>query len=280
MTAVRMVRTRGGCDMPQLGQGTFRMGEDAEARAAEVTALKLGLDLGMTLIDTAEMYGKGRAEEIVGEAIKGRRDKVFLVSKVLPEHASRESTVKRCEWSLQRLRTDWIDLYLLHWRGPHPLSETFEAFERLVEAGKIRHYGVSNFDLEDLRKLERVPNGSNGVTNQVMYSLARRGIEWSLLPWCAKNAIAVMAYSPLDQGGLVGNPALAAVAKRHKATPEAVAIAWTMREPFLVSIPKAVNPEHVQANAKALEIKLTDTDLAELDEAFPAPEGAVPLDMS
>lgn len=279
MASVRLVKTRGGCDMPQLGQGTWRMGENAAARKDEVAALKLGLDLGMTLIDTAEMYGKGKAEEIVGEAIAGRREEPFLVSKVLPENASLKGTVWACERSLKRLGTDRIDLYLLHWQGPHLLSDTFEAFDRLVEQGKIRFYGVSNFDLDALRRLERVPNGANTVANQVMYSLSRRGIESSLLPWCAKNAIAVMAYSPLDQGRLLGEPALARIAQRHDVAPEAVAIAWTMREPFLVVIPKAATPEHVRANAKALELALADEDFAELDAAFPPPQGVVPLDI-
>ncbi len=265
----RLVHARGGLTMPRLGQGTWRMAERSAARKAEVAALKVGLDLGMTLIDTAEMYGSGGAEEIVAEAIQGRREEVFLVSKVLPENASRQGTIAACERSLKRLKTDRIDLYLLHWQGSHSLAETLEAFERLVEGGKIRFFGVSNFDCAGMKALERLRSGPNVVCNQVMYAPSRRGIEWDLLPWCEKNKVAVMAYSPLDRGRLV----------RHNVASEAISIAWTMRAPMLVSIPKASDPAHVKANAAALELELSPEDLSELDRAFPPPRGAGPLDI-
>jgi diketogulonate reductase-like aldo/keto reductase len=275
----RLVHARGGLTMPRLGQGTWRMAERSAARKAEVAALKVGLDLGMTLIDTAEMYGSGGAEEIVAEAIQGRREEVFLVSKVLPENASRQGTIAACERSLKRLKTDRIDLYLLHWQVSHSLAETLEAFERLVEGGKIRFFGVSNFDCAGMKALERLRSGPNVVCNQVMYAPSRRGIEWDLLPWCEKNKVAVMAYSPLDRGRLAGHPALAAIGVRHNVASEAISIAWTMRAPMLVSIPKASDPAHVKANAAALELELSPEDLSELDRAFPPPRGAGPLDI-
>ena len=259
-----------GTPIPALGQGTWHMGENARARAQEVAALRLGLDLGMALIDTAEMYGEGGAEEVVGEAIAGRRDGVFLVSKVYPHNASRRGAVAACERSLKRMRVETIDLYLLHWRGSMPLAETVDAFEALRRAGKIRHWGVSNCDVDDLEELG--PALADCATDQVLYSLEHRGAEFDLLPFCAARRMPVMAYSPVGQGGrLLRHRALAEVAARHGATPAQVAIAWTLRDAHVVSIPKAADPGHVRQNAAAREIALTAADLATLDAAFPPP---------
>jgi diketogulonate reductase-like aldo/keto reductase len=273
-----------GSRIPVLGQGTWYMGEDPSARRAEVAALRLGMDLGMTLIDTAEMYGEGGAEEVVGEAIAGRRDEVFLVSKVYPHHADRRGVQAACERSLQRLRTDCIDLYLLHWRGKVPLAETLEGFVRLREQGKIRDFGVSNFDLDDMLEAVALPGGELVATDQVLYNLAQRGIEWELLPWCRERRIPVMAYSPLEsvfgeQAGLLGNPQLAAVARRHGVTPARVALAWVLRQDGVVAIPKAVRPQHVRENRAALDLVLTPEDLAQLDAGFPPPHRRMPLAM-
>lgn len=259
-----------GTAVPALGQGTWHMGELASQRRTEVDALRLGLDLGMTLIDTAEMYGEGGAEEVVGEAIAGRRDGVFLVSKVYPHNASRRGAVAACERSLKRLRVETIDLYLLHWRGSHPLAETVEAFEALKAAGKIRHWGVSNCDVDDLEELGAAL--ADCATDQVLYSLEHRGVEFDLLPFCARQGMPVMAYSPVGQGGrMLRNAALAEVAKRHGVTPAQVAIAWTLRHPHVISIPKASDPAHVRQNAAARDIVLTAEDLATLDGSFAPP---------
>jgi diketogulonate reductase-like aldo/keto reductase len=266
--------------VPILGQGTWRMGEQLRHRAAEVAALKRGLELGMTLIDTAEMYGEGGAEEVVAEAIRGRRDQVFLVSKVYPHNASRTGVPAACERSLRRLGTDRIDLYLLHWRGAHPLAETVAAFERLRAAGKIRHWGVSNFDTDDMTELAGVADGGRCATNQVMYNLQRRGIEWSLLPWCRGRGLPVMAYSPIEQGRLGRHPALDAVAEAHGVGAYQVALAWMLARPGVIAIPKATALDHVEANRKALDLALTAEDLARLDQAFPPPRRKQPLDMS
>jgi diketogulonate reductase-like aldo/keto reductase len=275
-----------GAGIPVLGQGTWYMGEDPAARPAEVAALRLGLDLGMTLIDTAEMYGEGGAEEVVGEAIAGRRDEVFLVSKVYPHHADRRGVQQACERSLRRLATERIDLYLLHWRGNVPLAETLEAFARLREQGKIGDFGVSNFDLDDMQEAAALPGGELIATDQVLYNLSQRGIEWDLLPWCRERRMPVMAYSPLEsnpleQGSLLANPALAAVAQRHQATPAQVALAWLLRQEGVVVIPKAVQPRHVRENRAALELAqaLDAEDLARLDAGFPAPRRRRPLAM-
>jgi len=241
--------------------------------------LRLGLDLGMTLIDTAEMYGDGAAEELVGEVIAGRRDKLFLVSKVLPSHARRLGTIAACEGSLRRLRTDRLDLYLLHWRGEAPLEETLAAFSVLVRAGKIRYWGVSNFDLSDMEELVSLPGGSSVATNQVLYNLTRRGIEYNLLPWCTKRGIPIMAYSPIEQRRLLEEPALQNVAERHGATPAQVALARVLRQEKVIAIPKAATPAHVEENRGALDLRLTREDLAELDRAFPPPDRPVPLEM-
>ena len=259
--------------VPALGQGTWMMAEDRRRRADEIAALRAGLDLGLTLIDTAEMYGDGAAETLVGEAIAGRRDEVFLVSKVLPENASRHGTVAACERSLARLDTDRIDLYLLHWRGRPPLAETLAAFERLQRDGKIRHWGVSNLDMADMRELAGLPGGAACATNQVLYNPSRRGIEFDLLPWCRTRGMPVMAYSPVEQGRLLRHRELAAVAARHGATVAQVTLAWVL------AIPKAGRVEHVHDNARALEIVLTDADLAAFDRAFPPPTQARPLEM-
>ncbi len=259
-----------GTSIPALGQGTWHMGEKAGARRAEADALRLGLDLGMTLIDTAEMYAEGGAEEVVGDAIAGRRDEVFLVSKVYPHNASRRGAIAACERSLKRMRVETIDLYLLHWRGSVPLAETVEAFEALRTAGKIRHWGVSNCDVDDLEELG--PALPDCATDQVLYSLEHRGVEYDLLPFCAQRRMPVMAYSPIGQGGkLLRHRALAQVAARHGAAPAQAALAWTLRDANIVSIPKASDPAHVRQNAAAREIALTEADLATLDAAFAPP---------
>jgi diketogulonate reductase-like aldo/keto reductase len=261
-----------GVEVPALGQGTWHMGERSGARRQEVAALQLGIELGMTLIDTAEMYGGGGAEEMIAEAITGRRDRLFVVSKVYPHNASRSGTAEACERSLKRLRTDRIDLYLLHWPGSHPISETVHAFETLREAGKIRYWGVSNFDTEEMERLVGVPNGNACAANQVLYHPDNRGIEFDLLGWCQQRRMPIMAYSPVGQGGrLLRSAALAAVAARHNATPAQVAIAWGMRHPNVISIPKAVDPAHVRENAAAGAIALTAKDLAEIDATHPPP---------
>ena len=265
--------------IPRLGLGTWRMGEDRRRREAEVAALRLGLDLGLGLIDTAEMYGSGGAEAVVAEAIAGRRDAVFLVSKVLPQNASRSGTIAACEASLKRLATDRIDLYLLHWRGGPALSETLAGFLALQEAGKIRHWGVSNFDAGDMAELDQLPSGGAVASNQVLYNLSRRGIEHDLLPWCRARRVPIMAYSPVEQGRLLGHQALARIARRHDATPAGVALAWLLAQPGVMAIPKAVDPAHVRDNRAALDLRLTPEDIAELDRAFPAPRGPTALEI-
>ena len=276
---MRTVTLPDGETVPALGQGTWFMGERAAQRAAEVKALRHGLDLGMTLIDTAEMYGEGGAEEVVGEAIAGRRDEVFLVSKVYPHNASRQGVITACERSLGRLRTDRIDLYLLHWRGRHPLTETVQGFEELRRAGKIRYWGVSNLDADDLEELWAVPDGQRCATDQVLYNLVRRGPEWDLLPWCRERAMPVMAYSPIEQGRLPQGGALEEIGRRHGASPFAVALAWVLAQPGVVAIPKATRLEHVEANRRAADLSLTPDDLAALDRAFPPPSRKRSLEM-
>ncbi|QQE86414.1 aldo/keto reductase [Pseudomonas putida] len=257
-----------GCKVPAIGQGTWYMGEDPARRAAEVAALQQGIDLGMNLIDTAEMYAEGGAEQVVGRAIAGRRDQVFLVSKVYPHNASQRGVPAACERSLTRLGTDVIDLYLLHWRGQYPLEETVEAFERLREQGKIRHWGVSNFDVDDLSELDRPAC----ATNQVLYNPIQRGIEFDLLPWSRQRGLPTMAYCPLAQAGkLLQHPLLHEIAERHGATPAQVCLAWVTREDGVIAIPKAVSPEHVRLNAAAAGLSLTSEDLRAIDRAFPAP---------
>ena len=277
---MRTVQLPDGTAVPALGQGTWHMGERGRAAKNEVAALKLGIDLGMTLIDTAEMYGNGGAEEVVAEAAAGQRDKLFIVSKVYPHNASRDGTQAACERSLKRLRTDRIDLYLLHWRGSHPLAETVAAFEKLRAEGKIRYWGVSNFDTRDMGELALLPDGGQCASNQVLYHPASRGVEFDLLPWCTERHVSVMAYSPVGQGGrLLESKALITVAKRHSATPAQVAIAWSMRHGNVISIPKASDPTHVRENAVAGEITLTEDDLAVIDAAHPPPGRKQSLDI-
>jgi diketogulonate reductase-like aldo/keto reductase len=268
-----------GVSVPRLGLGTWRMGESARLRDQEVEALKLGIDLGMTLIDTAEMYGDGGAEQAVAEAVKGRRDEVFIVSKVLPQNASRLGTIAACERSLKRLKTDYLDLYLMHWRGSYPLRETLAGFQALARDGLIKAWGVSNFDVADMEELLALPGGDAVATNQVLYNLGRRGIEADLLPWCRERRLPIMAYSPVDQGRILRNRALASIAARHDASPAQIALAWLLRQKDLMVIPKTTNVAHVRENRDALGITLSEADLAELDRAFPPPRGPRPLEM-
>ena len=262
-----------------LGQGTWYLGDDPGTRAEEIAALQRGIDLGATLIDSAEMYGEGRAEELVGEAIAGRRDQVFLVSKVYPHNASRRGAVDACERSLKRLGTDRIDLYLLHWRGGVPLAETVAAFEGLKRDGKIRHWGVSNLDLGDMRELCQVDGGAHVATNQLLFNLSRRGIEWELLPWLRERNVPVMAYSPIEQGRIVGNPKLKQLAQEAGMTAAQVALAWLLAKDGVIAIPKAANRKHVEENVHASERTLSDSQLAALDEIFPPPKRARPLEV-
>lgn len=278
---MKTVTFASGVSVPVLGQGTWNMGEDASRKAAEVRALQLGLDLGMTLIDTAEMYGEGGAEEVVGAALAGRRSEAFLVSKVYPHNASFDGVREACERSLRRLRVESIDLYLLHWQGHHPLAETFDGFEALRQAGKIGDYGVSNLDLPSME--DAVGYGAP-ATDQVLYNLLKRGIEFDLLPWCRARGMPVMAYSPLESSGreqaaLLGHPALRTVADAHDATPAQIALAWVLHQDGVIAIPKAVDPVHLRANRAAADIRLTSGDLAALDRAFPPPRRARALDM-
>jgi diketogulonate reductase-like aldo/keto reductase len=278
-STVRTTRLPAGDEVPVLGQGTWGMGEKPNRRADEVAALRLGLDLGMSLIDTAEMYGDGGAEEIVGEAVAGRRDDVFIVSKVLPTHASRLGVVTACANSLKRLRTDRIDLYLLHWRLGTPLAETVAAFELLKAAGKIRHWGVSNFDMADMVELAGVADGKGAQTNQVLYNLMRRGIEYDLLPWCRQRGIPIMAYSPVEQGVLADDGRLAKVAERYGVSRSQIALAWVLRQEGVIAIPKASKLDHVRENRAAHDIRLLPADLHDLDRAFPPPTGKRMLEM-
>jgi diketogulonate reductase-like aldo/keto reductase len=264
---------------PVLGLGTWRMGEAARRRKEEVAALRLGLDLGLTLVDTAEMYADGEAETIVGEAIAGRRGDVILVSKVLPENATRRGTVAACERSLRRLKTDCLDLYLLHWRGTPPLAETLAGFEDLLSAGKIADWGVSNFDVDDMRELASLGPAKACATNQVLYNLGRRGIEFDLAPWCAEHAIAIMAYSPVEQGRLIRHPGLRQLAADRGVSPAQLALAFVLDRPGTVAIPKTSSPEHLRENIAALTVRLDDADRARLAELFPPPRRAVPLEM-
>ncbi len=273
---MKTVTFPGGESVPALGQGTWYMGRNPREKAAEADALRYGLDLGMTLIDTAEMYDD--AESVVGEALRGRREDAFVVSKVLPSNASRKGTIAACERSLGRMRTDCIDLYLLHWPGSCPVAETLEAFERLVEQGKIRRYGMSNLDTSDMEAARAEPGGEAIATNQVLYNLAERGIEWELLPWCRDHGIPVMAYSPLNQGRLRPE-VLAQIGERHQANRYQVALAWLIQRDGVIAIPKAANRDHVEQNARAAEIAITYEEMKQLDRAFPPPGGPSPLAM-
>jgi diketogulonate reductase-like aldo/keto reductase len=267
--------------VPVLGQGTWRMGENTRAHKNEVAALRLGIELGMTLIDTAEMYGEGGAEKVVADAIEGQRERVFVVTKVYPHNASRTGLPKACERSLKRLRIDTIDLYLLHWRERNTqLAETVEAFEQLRAAGKIKRWGVSNFDVEDMEELWSIERGTNCAANQVLYNLENREIECGLLQWCRSNQIPIMAYSPVGHGrGLLENMTLKEIAERHHATSSQIALAWALRQPGLITIPKASNEKHVRENARSIDIKLTKENLADLDREFPPPKSKKSLPM-
>lgn len=274
---MRTVKLPDGSPMPALGMGTWRFGEIARQREMEVDAIHAGLANGIRLIDTAEMYGEGGAEEVIGEALAGRRSEVFLVSKAYPHNADRAGLIAACERSLRRLRTDCIDLYLLHWRGRVPLGETVAGMQALVAAGKIRRWGVSNFDVADMADLAAVAGSAGCSTNQVLYNLADRGIEWQLLPEARRRGMPIMAYCPLGQGALAFDTATGEIAKRHGCSAAAIAVAWTLAQPGVASIPKSANPDRIAEIAKAAELQLTADDLAALDKAHPPPKRATPL---
>ena len=276
---MKTVTLPGGERVPAFGMGAWNLGDDRSTRAEEVATLRLGLDLGARLIDTAEMYGEGRSEELIAEAVAGRRDEVFLVSKVYPHNASAKGAVAACERSLKRLKTDRIDLYLLHWRGSVPLAETLQAFMRLKEAGKIRHYGVSNLDLKDMQELWRCPGSEAVAVNQLLYNLTRRGIEWDLLPRLRERRVPLMAYSPIEQGRLIGNRKLAGFAARHGMTPAQAALAWLLASDDVIVIPKSGRRERLKENLGALEHTLNAAQRAELDALFPPPQSASALQM-
>jgi diketogulonate reductase-like aldo/keto reductase len=276
---MKTVQLPSGRKTPILGQGTWRMGEKASQKQAEIDALRLGIDLGMTLIDTAEMYGEGGAEKVVAEAISGRRDEVYLVSKFYPYNASYQGVIKACDRSLSRLKTDYLDLYLLHWRGSIPLSETLEALQHLKQEKKILDYGVSNFDVDDMEEVLSLPGGDAIATNQVLYNLTHRGIEWDLLPWCKDRNIPIMAYSPIQQKAFVNHPQLTAIALQHNATPTQIALNWLLRQDNIISIPKATNSTHIKENHAALELNLTEEDLKQIDRAFKSPSRKMTLAM-
>jgi diketogulonate reductase-like aldo/keto reductase len=259
--------------------GTWNLGDRQASREEEIATLRLGLDSGLTLIDTAEMYGEGRSESLIAEAIEGRRDEVFLVSKVYPHNASRKAAVAACEHSLHRLGTDRLDLYLLHWRGGVPFAETMEAFRELQRVGKIRHYGVSNLDLEDMHELWSVPGGSAIASNQLLYNLSRRGIEWDLLPWLREREIRIMAYSPIEQGRLIANQKLVEFSRQNDMTPAQAALAWLLARDDVIVIPKTGRRERLQENLGALDRQLSTSQLAELDRLFPPPTSPQSLKM-
>ena len=277
MTDIATTPLPGGGSMPVFGLGTWKMGERAGERAQEVAALRAGIEQGVTLIDTAEMYGSGGAEKVVAEAISGRRDELFLVSKVLPSNAGHARTIAACEASLRRLGTDQVDLYLLHWRGSVPLEETVRAFEDLVADGKILRWGVSNFDADDMAELDAI--SQDCASNQLLYNLSRRGIEHDVLPEAQRRGIPVMAYSPIEQGALLRHAEVGSIAEAHGATPAQVALAWVLRQKGVVAIPKTSRAERVTENLGALEVRLREDDLARLDKAFPPPGGRTPLEM-
>jgi diketogulonate reductase-like aldo/keto reductase len=279
MSEIRTTALAAGESVPVLGQGTWMMGEHDRHRATEVRALQAGIDLGMTLIDTAEMYASGGSEEVVAEAIAGRRQDVFIVSKVLPGNASRAGTISACERSLERLRVDTIDLYLLHWPSNHPLHGTVDAFEQLRAGGKIRYWGVSNFDAADMEELTGLGGGGHCQTDQVLYNLTRRGIEHDLVPWARGHKMPLMAYSPIEQGRLARNRALEAMARRYGVSSAQIALAWVLAQPDVIAIPKAASEAHVRENRAAHDIILSPEDRAALDAAFPPPKGARPLEM-
>ncbi|MQB21800.1 aldo/keto reductase [Agrobacterium tumefaciens] len=268
-----------GRDIPALGIGTWNMGESNAEEAQEVASIRKAVELGMTVVDTAEMYADGRSEEIVGKAIADLRDEVFLVSKVYPFNASATGTIEACERSLKRLGVDHLDLYLLHWRGSHPLEETVAAFEKLKQSGKIRDWGVSNFDTDDMEELFEVENGRNCAVNQVLYNLSRRGVEYDLLPWCQEKGVPLMAYSPIEQGRILNNHELIRIAKAYQATPAQVALAFLLERDGVVAIPKSAKPERVEENRGATDLDISDEDWASLDAAFPPPTRKTSLAM-
>ncbi|MEM8719814.1 MAG: aldo/keto reductase [Cyanobacteria bacterium P01_G01_bin.39] len=268
---MKTLKLHSGREIPILGQGTWRMGEKLSNKQAEINALKLGIELGLTLVDTAEMYGEGGAEEVVAEAIAGCRQDIYLVSKFYPYNASYQGLIAACDRSLSRLKTDYLDLYLLHWRGSTPLKETLSGLQHLKSVGKILDYGVSNFDTDDMEEAESLPGGREIVTNQVLYNLLRRGIEWDLLPRCRKRNLAIMAYSPLEQQAFVNNSKLKDTAAKYNVTSTQIALSWLLHQEQIISIPKATKPEHVKENRAALDLKLTPVDLAQLDRAFKPP---------
>jgi diketogulonate reductase-like aldo/keto reductase len=275
----RSITLPSGDKMPAFGLGTWRMGESRSRREKEVAIIKLAVELGVRLIDTAEMYGEGGAEEAIAEAVGGRRDELFIVSKVYPHNASRKATIAACERSLRRLRTDRIDLYLLHWPSSVPIAETLDAFMRLREAGKIRHYGVSNFDRDELAELWEAPGGRDIQANQLLYNLVRRGIEWETLPWMRERHIPTMAYSPLEQARLLNDRQLIAFARERGMTPAQAALRWLLAQDDMIVIPKTVEPERLKENIAALDRALTAEEIAELDRLFPPPSGKQPLEM-
>ncbi|MDG4667221.1 aldo/keto reductase [Mycobacterium sp. 236(2023)] len=279
MNSARLVQLPSGEKIAALGQGTWHFAEAPGRRAEEIASIRLGIDLGMTVIDTAEMYGNGAAEALVGEAIAGRRGEVFLVDKVLPDHATRAGTFRACEASLSRLGVDHIDLYLLHWRGPIPLVETIAGFADLKRHGMIRHWGVSNLDIDDMIELSGIAGGDEVQIDQILYNLTRRGPEYALLPWLSQRGIPAMAYSPIEQGRLLENPALQPIAHRHDATPAQIALAWVLQHDGAAAIPRAGTISHVRQNAAAQHIELTRSDLVELDRAFPPPTRPSPLEV-
>ncbi len=276
---MKHVHLPSGYQVPALGMGTWMIGDDRSTRAEEIATLRHGIDLGMTLIDTAEMYGEGESEQLVGEAIRGQRDRVFLVSKFYPQNATLRGTQRACEASLKRLGVDCLDLYLLHWRGSVPLQETVEAMACLQAQGKIRHWGVSNFSTADMQELCDQPNGHQVAANQVLYNLSRRGIEWDLQPWCVERRIPVMAYSPVEQSRLLRHPGLRALARQLGMMPSQLALAWLIRHDQLIAIPKTSTRKHLEENFRALQCVLDASSLAELDRMFPPPRRATPLEM-
>lgn len=276
---MRRIVLHDGTEIPVIGQGTWRMGERSAERPAEVKALQAGIDLGLNLIDTAEMYGSGGAEEVVGEALKGRRGEVYLVSKVLPSNASRAGTIKACEQSLKRLGTGHLDLYLLHWRGSYPLADTLQGLLDLQAQGKIRAFGVSNLDVNDMREWLALPGAEATVTNQILYNVGVRGPELDLAPLMQRHKVALMAYCPLAQGDLAGFKKLEPIARRHNATIAQIMLAWSTRNPLCFAVPKSSNITRLKENAAAGDIVLTPADVAEIDAAFPVPGKPVPLEM-
>ena len=293
---MRQLESTGGMPIPVLGLGTWRMGEALATRPTEVAALRTAIELGYRLIDTAEMYGEGGAEEVVGlavaQAIRAgqlRRDELLVVSKVYPHHASRLGTVAACDRSRKRLGMDQIDLYLLHWRGQHPLRETVEGMHSLVAAGKIRHWGVSNLDVDDMQELMAITTGNASkagfdgrecATNQVYYSLSERGPEWSLLPWMRERRMPLMAYSPIDQGRLAGDSTLSSIGQVRGLTAAQVALAWIVSQPGVVAIPKASTAQHLRENLAASEVSLSAAERRLIEARFAAPKAKTPLAMT